>query len=513
MIAAMLGPFTDRFAILRNAAVALLLLSYAGAQASRADEAAKPASAETSGPADAITQRKLTIRGRELPFTVTAASLPLRDAKGETQGTMYYVSYTLDGAMAAQRPLTLVVNGGPGAASAYLHIGALGPRVLDFGDDGAPAGTTPRLVDNPDTWLDFTDLVFVDPVGTGFSRAKSDDAAKQFWGVRQDVETLARFVRLYLTHADRLASPKYLAGESYGGFRAAVLPHHLTTEQGIALSGAILISPVIEFGLMSSGEANPLPDALRLPAYAAVAMERDGGGIDPAKLEEAERFATGEYLQGLIEGDRNPDRAARLYAEVARRIGLPEEVVAKRRGRIPIEVFQKEFRRGEGRIVSRYDGTASGADPYPESWRTRGGDPILDGTRAAFTTAMLEYYRDMLGVKTELPYRLLNGEVGGKWDWRSGLGGSAQGYVGASDDLREALALDPKLKVMVAHGTTDLQTPYMMSRYVIDHLPPLGERKRVELRLYPGGHMMYMRPGSRARLHADAAAFYGGPGN
>src|SRR5262249_9120060 len=154
--------------------------------------------------------------------------------------------------------------------------------------------------------------------------------------------------------------------------------------------------------------------------------------------------------------------------------GLSEEIVARGHGRIPIEVFQKEFRRGEGRLVSRYDGSASGADPYPASRRSRSGDPVLGGTRAAFTSAMLDYCRQELGIKTELPYRLLNGEVGGKWDWRSGLGGWGQGYVGASDDLREALALNPKLKVLIAHGVTDLQTPYMMSRYIVDHLPPLG---------------------------------------
>jgi carboxypeptidase C (cathepsin A) len=231
-----------------------------------------------------------------------------------------------------------------------------------------------------------------------------------------------------------------------------------------------------------------------------------------AKLAEAERFAMKEYLPALVAGGREVEGAA-LLAEVARRTGLPEDVVARRRGRIPVEVFQKEFRRAEGRIMSRYDGSASGFDPYPGSSSARGADPILEGTKAAFTTAMLAYYRETLGVKTDLPYRLLNGQVGGKWDWKSGLGGWGQGYIGGTDDMREALALDPKLRVLIAHGVTDLQTPYMMSRYIIDHLPPLGDRARVELKLYQGGHMMYMRPGSRARLHDDAAQFYAAPGN
>jgi carboxypeptidase C (cathepsin A) len=468
-----------------------------------------PKSVELVEPADAITAHKITIGGKELAYTATAGSLPMRDGKGESQGTVYYVAYTLDGATKAERPISFVFNGGPGAASAYLHIGALGPRVLAFGEDGAPSSAASQLADNQESWLPFTDLVFVDPVGTGFSRAKNEEAAKQFWGVKQDIEALARFVRLYLARTDRLSAPKYLVGESYGGFRAAALPHRLATEEGVQLAGTILVSPVIEFGLMIGSEFSPLADALRLPAYAAVAMEREGRPVDRARLADVERFALSDYLAGLVAGGSDAERATRLYAEVAKLTGLSEDIVARRRGRIPIEVFQKEFRRGEGRIISRYDGSASGADPYPGSTRTRGGDPVLEGSKAAFTSTMLEYYRQELGLKTELPYRLLNGEVNGKWDWRSGLGWS-QGYVGASDELREALALNPKLKVMIAHGITDLQTPYMMSRYVIDHLPPLGPGLRVALKLYPGGHMMYMRAGSRALLRDDAASFYVG---
>jgi carboxypeptidase C (cathepsin A) len=506
---------------LRRAAAALLLAFALVGVPALAEEAAKPAAEAPSKPAaatpeiaDTTTTQNLVLKGHEVSFTVTAGSLGMRDGKGETQGTMFYVSYAKEGADKGSRPISFVFNGGPGAASAYLHLGALGPRVLDFAEDGPPAAASSHLVANPDTWLDFTDLVFVDPVGTGFSRPKSDEAAKQFWGVRQDIEELGQFVRRFLARADRLSSPKYLVGESYGGFRGARLPHRLAIEEGIRVDGAILISPVIEFGLMMGGEFNPLPDALRLPAYQAVALERTDGMVDMAKLGEAERFALDEYLPALVEGSRDPAKAAAFYTEVARRIGLPEDLVARRRGRIPVDVFQKEFRRDEGRIVSRYDGSASGPDPYPGTNSTRGGDPILEGTKAAFTSAMLVYYQETLGVKLDVPYRLLNGEVSGKWEWRSGLGGWGQGYVGAADELREALALDPRLKVMVAHGVTDLQTPYMTSRYVIDHLPPLGDRPRVELKLYQGGHMMYLRPGSRARLHADAAAFYGaGPGN
>jgi carboxypeptidase C (cathepsin A) len=439
-----------------------------------------------------------TTQHRSLGLAYTAKSAAL-EITGEKAARIAYIAYTLDDAEAARRPVSFVFNGGPGAASAYLHLGALGPRMLDFGPDGSLPPRSDGVVANPDTWLGFTDLVFVDPVGTGFSRAEGED--KDFWGVTQDLEALAGFVRKWTQANGRALSPKYLVGESYGGFRAAKLPQMLASEQGVGIAGLVLVSPAIEFGLMHSDWLIPLGDALRLPAYAATALERNGR-FAPEALADAERFALGDYLLALARGSVEPA----MIARIAGLVGLPESVVARSGGRIALETFVKEFRRDEGRLVSRYDGTVTGSDPYPRSATARGGDPLLDATIAPFTAAMLAYLRDELGVATDLPYRTLNRDVSRRWDWKSGMSGR-QGAIGAGDELREALARDRQLRVLIVHGLTDLQTTYLASRYVVEHLPRELQRQ-IRLQNYPGGHMMYFRSGSRAALRRDAEGFY-----
>jgi carboxypeptidase C (cathepsin A) len=424
---------------------------------------------------------------------------------------MFYVAYTLSDAPPATRPITFAFNGGPGAAAAYLQLGALGPRVLDFGAEPSAPSPTARLIDNPQTWLDLTDLVFVDPVGTGYSRGvgSDDEVAKQFWGVKPDVEAMAAFVRLYLTRAGRLGSPKYLVGESYGGFRAARLIHELHGDQGVAIAGTFMISPVLEFETMNTSPYDPMSWALRLPSYAATALDAEGR-LSPEALIDVERFALGDYLTALASGPRDPAVAHRIDAAVAKYTGLPAELVERLNGRIPMNVFIKEFRRADGRVASRYDGSVSVADPYPTSLSPRGGDAVLQNTIPPFTSGFVEYARDELGFRTDLSYHLLNNAIFGKWAWRSGEahGFGAQGYAGSLDELREALSLNPQLRVVVAHGMTDLVTPYFASRFLIDQLPKLGDTPRVVLKLYQGGHMMYLRAAGRARLHEDAVELY-----
>ena len=494
--------------------IALLLL-LAVSPAAYADDpphpAPPPAAAANALPADATSAHTLRLGTRDLAYSATVGALPLTDAKGEKRADMTYVAYVATGQDAARRPITFVFNGGPGAASAYLMLGALGPRVLDVGDHPEAPNQTPQLIDNPHSWLDATDLVFVDPVGTGYSRGigADDEIAKQFWGVRQDVESLAAFVRLYLTHAGRIAAPKYLVGESYGGFRAVRLAPQLQGEQGLAISGAILISPVLEFETMNSSPYSPLGWALRLPSYAATALEADGK-LTPGALAEVERYALGDYLAALASGPRDPEVARRTIDQVARFTGLPRELVERQNGRVPMNLFIKEFRRADGRVTSRYDASVSIVDPFPASPGPRGGDAVLQGSIAPFTTAFVAYVRDELGFRTDRSYRLLNGEISGRWDWRSGgtHGFGSQGFAGSLDELRELLSLNPKLRVVVAHGMTDLVTPYLASRFLLDQLPTMGDTARVGLRLYPGGHMMYLRAPSRARLHEDARVLY-----
>lgn len=495
--------------------IALLLVLSITAPALRAQEAPQHAPPPAAGalPADVTTSHTLRTGDRALAYTATIGTLPLMDAKGEKRADMAYVAYVMPGQTAdvAPRPITFVFNGGPGAASAYLHLGTLGPRVIDVGDDPRALDPMPRLVDNPSSWLDLSDLVFVDPVGTGWSRGvgADDDVAKQFWGVRQDVESLAAFVRLYVTRAGRLLSPKYLVGESYGGFRAVRLAQQLEREQGMAIAGAFLVSPVLEFETMNGSPYAPLGWALRLPSYAATLLEAENR-LTPAALAEVERFALGDYLSALTTGPRDPAVARRMVDQVTRFTGLPRDLVERQNGRVPTGLFIKEFRRADGRVISRYDASVSIVDPFPESRSARGGDAVLQGSIAPFTTAFVGYARDELGYRTDRTYRLLNGEIAGRWDWRSGgmHGFGSQGFAGSLDELRELLALNPRLRVIVAHGMTDLVTPYFASRFLLDQLPKLGDAARVELKLYQGGHMMYLRASQRGRLHEDARAFY-----
>jgi carboxypeptidase C (cathepsin A) len=464
----------------------------------------KPAATLSLLPPASVTHHKIKLGGAELSYTATAGTLPLRDDKGEIEAQIFYVAFLRDGVGdEARRPITYAFNGGPGAASAYLDIGALGPRALDFAAGGVPAPAKDTVVDNPATWLPFTDLVFIDPVGTGYSRAASDEAAKRLWSVGPDLQALAQIIRLHLARSGRLAAPVYLVGESYGGFRAARLAGLLAQHEGVAPAGIILISPALEFPLMNGNRFDLLPWALRLPSYAAVELAARNQ-LTPAALTDAEHFALGDYLVGLAAapGDRPKD----FYARIAQLVGLDQKTVARWRGRVPPGGYAKARRLDEGEVVSRYDGTIAVPDPDPASAHAE-IDPVLQGTIAPFTRAVTAYLRDELGYRTDLGYRLLSDEVGRHWQWHF-EGAAGRNELGAADALARALALEPRLKLMIAHGMTDLVTPYMLSRYIVDHLPGNVTAERVTLKLYRGGHMMYLRPTSRTRLHDDAAAFY-----
>ncbi|HLZ65222.1 MAG TPA: peptidase S10 [Aliidongia sp.] len=494
-------------------AVGFLVLLGAGARAE--DAPAKPAASEhanehASGlpallPADSATQHTIEAGGRKLAYTATAGILPVRDDKGEQIASAFYTAYVLNGARPADRPITFAFNGGPGAGSAYLQLGLAGPYRLDFGPgtDGGHA----TLGENAETWLDFTDLVFVDPIGTGYSvAAKPEAAPKQFWGVRQDADYLAKLVGLYLVRSGRTASPKYLLGESYGGLRAAKVARVLQRDQGVVLSGITMVSPLIEANMLFGTAHNPLVAALRLPSYAAAELMRKGN-FAPDKLAPIEQFARGEYLSTLVAKPPTGAAADAFYGKVAELIGLPEPLVAQYRGLIPVEVMGKHFRADEGRIVSIYDATLATPDPFPDSEQARHDDPVLEGFTRAFASAFAGYARDQLGFKTDLDYRLLAEDVNEKWDWHN----AGHGQQGGIDDLRQLLALDPSLKLLVAHGYTDLLTAYGIDQYLLDHLPDLGDAGRVQLKTYQGGHMVYLVPDSRKALTRDAKALYPAP--
>jgi carboxypeptidase C (cathepsin A) len=375
--------------------------------------------------------------------------------------------------------------------------------VVNFTDNGAAAVQPVQLADNPDCWLDFTDLVFVDPVGTGYSRsvAGTPEADRAFFGVDKDARAMVEFVRLYLTRAGRLLSPVLLAGESYGGFRAALLADRLLSV-GIAVRGAVLISPALEFSMLRANRFAVIPHALLLPSLAVANWEmRDGAGASLETLSEVERFARGDYLLHLSAGISDD---AKIDAALARYTGIAVDIIKRHHGRVSGRIFKRQFEKRTDRLLSSYDATVS--TPMPRDTGIR-FDPILDSAIAALEPAFGQYVRSELGYRTDLPYHLLNREISEHWDY--GTSPTQQGFAGALMQLQKARTQRPALGVLIVHGYTDLVTPYSISRFLIDQLAPIETARPIELRVYRGGHMMYLRPASRQALTHDARDFYG----
>lgn len=495
-------------ASLRLLAAAVLIAAGQPALAQKAAPAAPPSAAAASAPSttarthppDATTRHAIEIGGRRLDYTAVAGTLSVRAAKGEHTADIFYVGYRAgDG---AERPVTFVFNGGPGAASAFLHLGAMGPRVVAFSLDGASPVQPVALADNPDTWLAFTDLVFVDPVATGYSRAAGpgEDAERAFFGVETDADAMAEFVRKYLAASGRPLAPVFLVGESYGGFRAVLLAERLLGG-GAQVRGAVLISPALEFSLVRGNRYALLPEALALPSIAAAHFEMQGGGPAPERLRPVEEFARSDYLVHLASGQR---RNPAVNAALARFTGLDPELIARHHDRVSRALFVREYERRRDRALSRYDATVGAPAPRPA--RHVRFDPVLDGAVRVLAPAFEQYAREELGYRPDLRYRLLYGAASGNWDW--GTSPTRQGYAGALDELQQARTRNPALRLLIANGYTDLVTPYLVSRYLVEQLHPIEGAAPVELAVYPGGHMMYLRPAARAALTRDAAALY-----
>jgi len=478
-------------------------------------QAAEPAAAAGSLGDRIVEKRSVAVEGRALGYRSIVGSLSVADPPS-AQAKVVFFAYELEGADTSKRPIAFAFNGGPGAASAYLHIGAMGPRRVALNDDGTLPTPPARLVDNDLSWLAFTDLVFVDPLGTGFSRnPKGDDkdSDSSFWGVREDAEALSRFIRSYLTRSGRWQSPKYLVGESYGGFRAAILSDLLPSSYGVALNGAILISPALQFAITRPDGYDVIPAALKLPSLTAVAMLHGksnlavpAGGLDRAALAPVENWSLDSYLTGLARGAALPAPARdALIGQAAALTGMPAELVRRNNGRIGNSDFAKTLLRGTGRLPSLYDGAMTVVDPDPES-SNLDRDTGLDQLNAVLVPAFNAYARDELKYETDQPYLLLNGEVNGQWRWRGGRG---QGYAGAADRLKNGMAMNPRLKVLIAHGLYDIVTPYFASAYVIDQMH-LSDEQRANLtfKAYAAGHMVYTHRDARAALYRDAKAVF-----
>lgn len=470
-----------------------------GQEARRRSEAP----AAQSLPPESVTRHTLELPGRTLQFTTTAGHLTLTDPQGAPQVEIGFVAYTKDGADAATRPVTFAVNGGPGASSAYLHLLAIGPWLLPLDGPTISPSASPALTPNAETWLDFTDLVFVDPPGTGYSRVLGGDQVRErFYSVQGDIDGLAAFVMRWLKEKNRLASPKFFVGESYGGFRGPLLAEKLQSDQGIGFSGLVLVSPVFDFDWLDRGAGAPWVNAALLPSLAAAAQSRSGP-VSRETLRDAEAYASGEYLVDLMRGRQDRDAIERMSRRVAELSGLDPELTRRLAGRIDMRTVQRELRRASSEVVSAYDTNVATADPNPSSQFSRFADPVLDAMTAPLSSAIIHHLTDTLNYKAQGRYNLLNGSINGAWRWGNGRNGPEN-----LEELRRALALDGKMRVLVTHGFTDLVTPYFASKLLLDQLPDLGPEKRVALSVYEGGHMFYSRQASRQAFRTDVQRLF-----
>ena len=449
-------------------------------------------------PADSVTEHNVTTAQGRLAYTATAGTLPFYDQSGEQSAAVFYVAYVTKD-RGPNRPLTFVFNGGPGAASAFLNLGLVGPRHLELGPAARNAAGA-KLTDNPETWLAFTDLVLVDPIGTGWSRTVKPDEAKNFYSVRSDADAMAKAIALYVSRNDRAGAPIYLLGESYGGFRAAKVANAVRREQGINIDGIVMLSPLLEGWLTFGDDQSALRAALELPSLAATHLE-DTHSFTPEALAAAEKFALGDYLSTLAGPPLQGDAARAFYERVAGLTGLPVDTVTRASGFVTSD-FVKLLH--AGKVVSRYDATFAVDDPFPEQRGSHAPDPILDGVARAYGGAFAAYARNELGFKTEMTYTLLASDIAGHWDW----GGGGRGQAGVDEELRVLLSFSPNFRLLIGSGVSDLVTPYAETRYVLDHLPPSDPPGRAVLKTYRGGHMLYLDPQSRKAFTADAAAFY-----
>ena len=455
-----------------------------------------------------VTSHKLELADQTLAYTATVGKMPLKDEKEKIAAQIFYTAYTLDAETdPAERPLIFVFNGGPGSASIWLHMGALGPKRVDMGVEGFMPPPPYKLVDNAHTWLDLGDLVFIDPVGTGYSRAADPADNEKYWGLEEDLEAVGEFIRLYLSRHKRWTSPLYLAGESYGTTRAAGLAGHLI-DRGIAFNGVVLISTVMNFQTLRFTKANDLPYALYLPSFCAAAHYHGLLDEDLQKrelrelLHEAAAWAESDYTVALAKGDRMSDKERAAIAErLSRYTGLSQRFILGADLRINIMSFCKELLRDDKRAVGRLDSRFIGIMASAEG-STFDFDPSMNAIIPPYTAVYNQYVRAQLSYETDLNYEILSFKVNENWKYQGGQ------FPDTSEGLRAAFAKNPFMRVLVAQGYYDLATPFQAAYYSLAHMgldPAL--RDNITVSEYEAGHMMYVHEPSLAKLKADARAF------
>jgi len=460
-----------------------------------------------------VTHHRVPVNGRTLPYSATAGTLLLKNDRGEPTASVFYVAYTEEGAAPERRPITFLYNGGPGSSSIWLHMGSVGPkRVQTPGASAAPAAPF-TLTDNPYTLLDKSDLVFVDAVGTGFSRVVGRGQGKDFWGVDEDARAYGQFIQTYLSRNGRWNSPKFLFGESYGTTRSANLVNYLQN-RGTAFNGVVLLSTVLNFTMLGAqtGGAEYSYVAF-LPTEAAAAWYHNRLPNRPADLssflQTVREFAAGEYASALMQGDRlDQARYNAVAAKLHAFTGLSESYIRESNLRIPPDRFEKELFRAQGQTVGRLDARFLGYDldvaaDSPEY------DPSDVGMSGAYVGAFNDYVRKELHFTTDQEYRPTNyGVVNRSWNWNRGSR-SSRAATDVSADLKEALTKNPHLLVFSANGYYDVATPFFGTEYTLTHLGlPAELQRHIRYGYYESGHMVYLNTDALAKMKADLASFY-----
>jgi len=454
-----------------------------------------------------FTTNTVTIAGQRVTYVAETGMLPILKPDGTTSASVFYVAYTRQGETnKAARPVTFCFNGGPGSSSVWLHLGALGPRRVKMNDDGTLPKPPFGLVDNQYSILDGSDLVFIDPVATGFSRAAKDEKPADFFSDSSDLDSVGEFIRLWTTRHERWLSPKFLCGESYGVFRAAGLADHLSSRYGMYLNGIILVSGVLDFATIEDNPGNDVPYPLFLPAYTAAAQFHEKLPPDlqndlPKALAESRAFAKGEYASALQQGDAlSPAERTNIVAELARLTGLTPQVIKDNDLRIDEGVFRKQLLHDQGLILGAYDARITGRDDDPAS-PVPDFDPSMAATLGPFSAAMNSYVRGELKFEDDLPYEIIAGVQ--PWNY-----GAKNNYASAGGKLASVMNQNPYMKVLVFGGRCDLVCPIDTVHYALDHMQlDANYRTNIAYAEFDAGHMMYVNLPDLKKMHADLEDF------